>query len=546
MGDLIAGSDNRTPAVRHLVWIAFALLAMAGPSAQAQEGAARKTFDSLFAGEIKKVSSTQDTADDLALARLLFEALQDATGSAELRRIIAMETASLASVDAQGYDLSKQTLDLLQELSPADHLLALKTVAENRNRLFVRSPVADKTTVGRTLVQSWLDYGQALEENGQITAAISAYRKAGSAAAAIRLDRREQIRGLITSASRKRLTYKKIEQAKARLKNNPKDRQTATELVRLYVVELDDPASAQKYTFLLSDEQWKQNVKAAAAPAENLVPADALRLGDWYRSFSTEAEEPQTRWAMANRAVDHYRHYLQNGSPEGLNKLKAELSVKQLEKDLAELAPKVPEADPVTGRWVDLTKHADFSNKFFVRQGKGFLGRESRNRPLVFSVRPEGSYEIRWRFRITQFDEGNASLSVHLPVGKTSVHFYIFRNSKTFGKGHDRLSAYTFIQKHKALDDANPTGVPGSLPMGKDLDVQVRVKVSGQKAALATILNGKTVATWTGPSDQLSPRHGSPTRIPTLSTFRMNIAVAAMQIRMLDGKLVPVKNDGPR
>ncbi|MDH3584556.1 MAG: hypothetical protein OER86_10110, partial [Phycisphaerae bacterium] len=92
---------------------------------------------------------------------------------------------------------------------------------------------------------------------------------------------------------------------KERLKADPKDTDSARELVRALVVDLDDPTAARKYSFLLPDDTERATIKLAAKPAEMRTAAEALAVARWYEGLA-KSNEATHMLPMYKRAAESY------------------------------------------------------------------------------------------------------------------------------------------------------------------------------------------------------------------------------------------------
>jgi len=303
------------------------------------------------------------------------------------------------------------------------------------------------------------------------------------------------------------------------------------------LIELDDPAQATKYGFLLEDESKKTNLRLAADEA--VEPDQAMALGDWYRSLALGVTDKRVKAAMLGRARGYYEQYL-GSDPQGLKRAKADLTLKQIETQIAALGPVAVPARQKVGRWIDLLAKIDLSGagtgNMTVNGGVLSGGNRGRN-SVSFVAYPEGDYELKFSMAVTRSAGGQAGVAFHLPVGRSSTHFYVFAQARTFGDKKPRLAAFSYVEDKKALDDANPTGVPGAVKLDRSYPFTVRVKTKGEKASLEVIVSGRTISKWSGPVDQVRPRVGAVTANPVLDIFGVQASFKDVKIRMLSGKL---------
>jgi len=118
---------------------------------------------------------------------------------------------------------------------------------------------------------------------------------------------------------------------RARLKMTPGDQRCRLDLLRLYVVELDDPAAGMEVLTADVDETWRTYVPLAAQAPGTLKEAACLELGHWYWQH---AEEPSVlgRGRMQKRAGVYYRRFLSLHVSKDADYLTAKMRVEEIEK----------------------------------------------------------------------------------------------------------------------------------------------------------------------------------------------------------------------
>ena len=132
---------------------------------------------------------------------------------------------------------------------------------------------------------------------------------------------------------------KQIAALKARLAADPKDASSRKEIVRLYLVEMDNPAEAAKFLDETLDEPMRKYVPAAAKPVEDAPEAACTQLGDWYMGLADQAATPASKGAMLGRAQAYYQRFLALHTATDLGRTAATLTLKKIEDALAKLGP---------------------------------------------------------------------------------------------------------------------------------------------------------------------------------------------------------------
>ncbi|MDH3583714.1 MAG: hypothetical protein OER86_05820, partial [Phycisphaerae bacterium] len=111
----------------------------------------------------------------------------------------------------------------------------------------------------------------------------------------------------VTPDDRRRIESE-LSEIRRRIRLNRADLAAIDRLIDLCIVQLDDPAEARKYTFLL-DATTRERVTLAARPIDDLSPAQCLHLGDWYAKLSQRAKGGAAA-GMKRRARNYYRRFL--------------------------------------------------------------------------------------------------------------------------------------------------------------------------------------------------------------------------------------------
>lgn len=183
-----------------------------------------------------------------------------------------------------------------------DQLLTLRLRDYNQTR----GP--EKAGRGDLLIRAYLQHAEAERSIGNLGEVLSLYRRALGVAQAVGSGRVEGLRFALRETVRRKRVAEEVDRLEAALRADPGDRRAAAELMRIHVVELDNPAAAERYALLAEDPAWRANVPLAALPVEHLDASQILALADWYRKLAGESSPP--RPAMLARAAGYYWRYL--------------------------------------------------------------------------------------------------------------------------------------------------------------------------------------------------------------------------------------------
>ena len=105
------------------------------------------------------------------------------------------------------------------------------------------------------------------------------------------------------------------------LATNPANAVASLELVNIYLLELDNPMAASRFTRFIADEKAKKLVPLAARPAEDLTSEQCMELGEWYEKLA--GEPAASKPAMLKRARLYYEQFLLLPGTDGIQQLRA-------------------------------------------------------------------------------------------------------------------------------------------------------------------------------------------------------------------------------
>ncbi|HEY1068392.1 MAG TPA: hypothetical protein VGE52_19875, partial [Pirellulales bacterium] len=261
---------------------------------------------------------------------------------------------------------------------------------------------------------------------------------------------------------------------------------------------------------------------ATIARQELARPKDAAArtaIGDGWRSLAAAEPDDRAKKAAATRAAGWYRKAL----PDLYG-----LSRKQVELRLAEVEAVVPPLP--LGEWVDLIPSFLIDERGAWSRRDDVLGvfRESRWDKCPAPFIPEGSYELRVRFRFP----GEAQLfRIRSPAGSGCcvVAFWDFS-----GAGH-RIT--TLAEERLPGSNASPP-TPEAVSR-REYVAGVAVTVRGERVRIVGTLDGRQVSAWEGPAATLgdNPRDSRQVRCLRLETQGHPVEVTEVQIRVKDGRI---------
>lgn len=509
------------------------LLVAAGVLAADDAASSQKLFDELFGAEIKRVERTPSPTDDIELAGRLWEAVDTAEERPALVKILCETTVRLASKEAKGYPTAIAAQERLIDLHPDEPAKYVNALLDLRYRQVMTLRGDEKKDAAVDYVDAAIDAADRLDEAVDIAGAIALLRKTQRVASmtgdpAARTMLGDRLRALAS----KQGALNQAEQLKKKLRANPGDQASAEELIRLCIVDLDDPAEAFKYSMLVKDEKLKANVKTATLDVDAVAPNSAMDAAGWYLTLAQSARENSIKLALLERSAALYDRYLDSDEAKGLRRTKAELDRKKVAEETEKIEAVIAKAlGQSGGPWVDAMKNidmTDYNNRAWTRKGKALISTIDNDEVLEFEHRPKGSYE--YRVKLARVDgPGHIGIIFAVPGGRSDWQTCTFVCQGSDGEysGLERVDGKTFAR--------NPsTGRGGWLPGGKTVTVRVVVKVDGNEVEVSGYVGSKRKTKWKGASGRLSNNWtGTSGKLGVVADYS-KVAVVSAEYRSLD------------
>jgi len=302
--------------------------------AEAQKAA--KVFDALYGQDERRVRGTREAADDIALAKRLLAAARKATGQPALLAVLCEKAFGLAAPHPDGYATAVQAVAFLAGQIPSKAGACAERVVEVREKQYAAADAEGKAAAGDALIDAMLALAHARQKAGQYPQAVSLLKRAARIAKAAGSDRLADVEARHDHAQHLLLTHHQMADMNALLERDPQNTAAREKLVRLYLVNLDDPARAAEHLDGVADGALKKYVPGAAKGVEAAPELACLQLGDWYRTLGETAPEPAKR-AMFARSKAYYGRFLSLHETEDLDRAAAELALRKIDAAIAKL-----------------------------------------------------------------------------------------------------------------------------------------------------------------------------------------------------------------
>ncbi len=279
----------------------------------------KDVFDSIYGPRIKAVAGTGDKADDLALAKDMLEAARTSLETPALVALLCDASHALTFRLSEGQAVAAEAMTLLADAVPSQRDAAREKLI---NLLTVQSRTGkpeERDAAGDRLIELLLMIGDEKLDAKQWTEAINSYRRAMSQASMRKSPQTEVVRARLEESMRLDRAVKQIARLEEKLLANANDTATAQEIVKLYLLEMDDPDAAVPILARVQDETLRKIVPLAGRAVGDLDADESLMLGQWYRTQAA-ASNNRDLWVKTEQYLSRF---LQLNTDTGLAFTKA-------------------------------------------------------------------------------------------------------------------------------------------------------------------------------------------------------------------------------
>jgi len=489
----------------------LAIFAACLPAAEGEKSEAtakaEEAFESLYGKDWTRVKSTSDVRDDIELAKKLLAAAKEAKDQPEFLAILCEKACELAA-SPMGYATAAEALELEAAGVPEKASAVAAHLLEIRQKQFDASKGDDRAAAGEALLEAFLPVADAREKVRDAAGAAALLRRALVAATVAKSDRRTEIEARLKTLEQSLRTAREIEDMKRMLEADPNKVAARERLVRLYLVDLDEPAQAAKWVQGVEDTSLRRYVPGAAKPVAEAPEYACLELGEWYRGLAENAPV-YAKAAIYGRARAYLERFLETHPTKDLDRTRATVALGKVNESIAKLAAPPPKAAPREkpakpepgtvgpGRWIDLAPLVDPARDVAEgkaeRAGAALKIFSAANMRMTVSLVAQGDYEAEFAFKRTW---GPGQVSFTLPVGPADVTLIV----------GGVAGAFSGLEKINGLGaEKNDTVIrPSKFDNDRLYVVAVRVQTSDGQARIEALLDGSPFVQWSGPVSALS------------------------------------------
>jgi hypothetical protein len=372
------------------------LLCLAAAPLLANE--AEDAFNMPFGDAYRKAIAKTVGNEAVALAAKVLEAAQK-EGTPPGVAILFCEKAHELGIRAPGgYKTAAEAMEIVADLAPERGAAAWEKVAEIRRKQYAAAKPPDKPASLDSYIESLVQCAA-----GKIQAddpkAEDVKRQVRQTAKPMGTDAVREVEARLLAAEQHHAAAKSAAELTPKVDADPKDAVSRNQLVRLLVVDLDDPKKANLYVNESCDEQLRKFLPALARDAQATPELTALDIARWYVSLSDEAGKDKREAAkghMLIRARRFFNRYLEAHAKADAASAEVISALGKLGESLSLLTPAMTIKTVGPGRWVDLACRVDPARDTiggrWQREGKALAG--VRDDALALPCVLDGAYEI--------------------------------------------------------------------------------------------------------------------------------------------------------
>jgi len=302
-------------------------------SASEAEDAAQKTFETLYGEDFKRAASSRDTTPAVALAAKLLEAARSAEAQPELMALLCAKACELGALDPKGYETALGAAALLSDKAPDLAGPCQDKIITIRQKQYDKARADEKAAAGDALVDALVASATTKSRAGDVEEASRRLHKALTVARAVKSPKADGVELQMRAMAERQKAAAQATQLKAQVQADPANAKARDQLVRMLVVDLDNPAEAAKYLDGSSDPVLRKFVPAAARPVADAPEMACLDLADWYLQLGSAAGAAG-KGAMYVRAKAYAERFLALHEARDIDRTRMELALKKAQDEL--------------------------------------------------------------------------------------------------------------------------------------------------------------------------------------------------------------------
>jgi formylglycine-generating enzyme required for sulfatase activity len=294
-------------------------------------------YERLFGTEGRKVTASRTKTDDASFAAKLIKIAKNMPDSPDFQILLYEKASEFGSAGPAGCETALEALKLLEKAVPEKKVQwRQKKLAVVKLR-FEKSYGAARKAAGKPYMNMLEAVADAKAAEGNGSEAEALYKRAIMIATYIKSPRSAEILAKSNRVDDMVAQATKLRALRAKLKKNAQDTVTRTELIILYVVELDKPPEAARLLTDDLDKVTRTCVPFAAKKLEDIDEATCLKLGDWYYEKLWKNASDTGKPVVLRRAMGYYRRFLERHAKKDVELFRVETALKNIDKELKKL-----------------------------------------------------------------------------------------------------------------------------------------------------------------------------------------------------------------
>jgi len=306
-------------------------------SASEADDTAQKTFETLYGEDFKRAASSRDTTPAVALAAKLFEAARSAQAQPQLMALLCAKACELGALDPKGYETALGAAALISDKAPELAGPCQDKVIAIRQKQYDKARADEKVAAGDALVDALVASATTKSRAGDAEEASKRLHKALTVARAVKSPKADGVELQVRAVAERQKAAAQATQLKAQVQADPANAKARDQLVKMLVVDLDNPAEAAKYLNDSSDAMFRKFAAAAARPVADAPEMACLDLADWYLQLGSAAGAAG-KGAMYARAKAYAERFLALHEARDIDRTRMELALKKAQDELDKFA----------------------------------------------------------------------------------------------------------------------------------------------------------------------------------------------------------------
>ncbi|MCE5278326.1 MAG: hypothetical protein LLG03_09870 [Planctomycetaceae bacterium] len=293
-----------------------------------------------FAADVDRAVATPETADDLAIGEKMFAEAAGASQAPTYQALLYEKAWPLCAKEPAGQGKAIEALAALEQSLPDRRAEFLAQRTNLLDQAFRTASGTARRPAAEAYLAPLTELADAYFQREQIPRALETYRRALLVCQYLQSPQEARLKEAIAkcraASSPRELAAEAVKTLQDKLKADPADAASRTQLIYLLLTEANDPPAAAAVSHASVETSLSVNLALSVKSVSEVSEASCLTLGQWYAGPLLKRATPPAKPAMAQRAREYYRQFLklhaaQDGAAEQVN-----AAIRALEKSYPE------------------------------------------------------------------------------------------------------------------------------------------------------------------------------------------------------------------